>query len=282
MSSQEYRDHCSTTVCVVRHAQPRDTTTGWTGRCRAGGLRQSAPELVIPPARVEHLVIPSPIMSDARETCWTIIQAAARGDVTQRERFARDYEPVIRAYLAARWRGQSNHRELDDAVQQVFVECYKEGGVLDRVSQAHPLGFRAFLFGVARNIARRFESGRPRPQALPADMCTADEDRWSVVFDRSWATTVMRQAAERLAERAAKVDDRAQRRVELLRLRFQEDLPIRDIAERWDLDPVHLHREYARARREFKEALSEVMEFHAPGPAADIEAECVRLLALLA
>ena len=58
---------------------------------------------------------------------------------------------MIRAYLAARWQGSALRGELDDAVQQVFVECYKDGGVLERVAGKAEPGFRAFLFGVARN-----------------------------------------------------------------------------------------------------------------------------------
>jgi RNA polymerase sigma-70 factor (ECF subfamily) len=73
----------------------------------------------------------------------------------------------------------------------------------------------------------------------------------------------------------------ALRRVELLRLRFHEGLPIREIARRWRDDPATLHREYARAREEFKEALIGVMAFHHPGSPAQAERECAELLALL-
>ena len=56
---------------------------------------------------------------------------------------------------------------------------------------------------------------------------------------------------------------------------------IREIARLWAADPAELHREYARARREFKAALAEVVAFHHPGSAAAIERECAELLALL-
>ena len=39
--------------------------------------------------------------------------------------------------------------------------------------------------------------------------------------------------------------------------------------------------EYARARQEFREALLEVVAFHHPGPAAEVERECASLVALL-
>jgi RNA polymerase sigma-70 factor (ECF subfamily) len=71
------------------------------------------------------------------------------------------------------------------------------------------------------------------------------------------------------------------RRVQILRLRFEEGRPIREIAARWDEDPARVHHEYARAREEFRAALAEVVGEHHPGPASAVEDECERLLALL-
>jgi RNA polymerase sigma-70 factor (ECF subfamily) len=67
----------------------------------------------------------------------------------------------------------------------------------------------------------------------------------------------------------------------LLRLRFQEGLPIREIARQWQVEPAVLHHEYAKARQEFKAALLQVLRFHQPEPAADIEQQCADLLAIL-
>jgi RNA polymerase sigma-70 factor (ECF subfamily) len=69
--------------------------------------------------------------------------------------------------------------------------------------------------------------------------------------------------------------------VELLRLRFQEGLPIREIARRWQIEAAVVHHEYAKARQEFKAALLQVLAFHHPGSAADIEQQCSDLLAIL-
>ena len=93
-------------------------------------------------------------------TCWTLIRDAAAGDPAAREWFARVYLPVVTAYLAARWR--STRHGVDDASQDVFVECFRAGGVLEK---ADPLrGFRAVLLGAVRNVARRHEA-KPRPAA---------------------------------------------------------------------------------------------------------------------
>jgi len=99
-------------------------------------------------------------MSNSESTCWTVIQAAAAGNAEERGRFARHYERAIRAYLGARWRGSRLLPQVDDAVQEVFVECFKCGGVLDRADQKRSGGFRPFLYGVVRNVARRLEAGR--------------------------------------------------------------------------------------------------------------------------
>lgn len=259
-----------------------------------------------------------------------MISSAARGDAEQRTAFVRRYGPAIRAYLAARWRGSPLAQEVEDAVQVVFLECIKEGGVLSRAEDrrggaegAHGGGFRAYLYGTARNIALRFETesarrgrersghadterlkrvGGPRPQTTPgvpdrpqSPGGLPDQPQWpagvpdrphdeaalSVLFDRAWAARVMKDAAVRQSERAAEAGEAAIRRVELLRLRFQEGLPIRAIAERWQEDAARLHHEYAKARAEFKQALLEVISFDHPHGADTAEAECSQLLALL-
>ncbi len=226
------------------------------------------------------------MMDSTEHTCWTMIHRAANGDAEQRDAFARRYRDVIFAYLAARWRHSPLYPQVDDAAQEVFVECYREDGALGRVSPDRPGGFRAYLYGVVRNVARRIESSRSRRREVQPDSMLeeqADSDgQLSQVFDRSWAKATMRDAAVRMAELAADAGNDAQRRVELLRLRFQESLPIRDIAKRWKVDAEQLHRQYARARADFKVALVEVLGFYESGSKPDIEKEAARLLALLA
>ena len=85
-----------------------------------------------------------------------------------------------------------------------------------------------------------------------------------------------------MVPRIARAGPEARRRVELLQLRFHEELPIREIAALWQEDAMMLHREYPKAREEFREALVDVMTFHHPGHRAEIERECGRLLEILA
>src|SRR5262249_31161533 len=86
-------------------------------------VRRPAPPLAERPPTAGRLISMSP--SDA--TCWTLIRDAAGGDPAARERFARAYLPVVRAYLAARWRTAPHCAE--DAAQDVFVECFRAGGL---------------------------------------------------------------------------------------------------------------------------------------------------------
>ncbi len=215
-------------------------------------------------------------MSISETTCWTVIRGAAAGGVDQRTEFARRYESVIRAYFCARWRGSGLTRELDDAVQDVFVECFR--GALDRADPDRP--FRAFLYGITRNVARRIEHDRRRAglRLESGFELPSVERSLSEIFDEAWARALMRQAA--VVQRLRAGDERAKRRIRLLRLRIQEGLPIRRIAERWDADPVKLHREYALARTEFRRALELVVAEHHPGPPGEIERECARLVSL--
>ncbi len=220
-------------------------------------------------------------MTPADVTCWTLIGAAAGGDGTARDDFARRYQPVARSYFAARWHTSPLRSAVDDAIQDVFVECFKPNGVLGQANESPGDGFRPFFHGVLRNVARRHEEKhRPSPP-LPDDQ-PGDDTSLGRAFDKAWARSMLREAARVQAELAAG-NERATRRVELLRLRFQEKLPIRDIAERWNDDAAKVHHEYATAREEFRAALQRVMTFHLPAAtAAQVDAACRDLLAHLA
>jgi RNA polymerase sigma-70 factor (ECF subfamily) len=138
-----------------------------------------------------------------------------------------------------------------------------------------------------RHVAQRAEARRARQLARePAGVIDIEgipggEEALSRVFDRAWAKAVVREAAERQSVLAAQGGEAALRRVELLRLRFHEGIPIREIARLWGIDAASLHHEYARARQEFRSALRGVIAFHHPGAPEDVDRECAQLLSLL-
>lgn len=225
-----------------------------------------------------------PEHDSTKGTRWTIIRGAARGSESDRTEFVRLYESVVRAYLRGRWPRPDQACDVDDAVQEVFMDCFREGGALDRAEADRAGGFRAFLYGIVRRVALRFEGRRDRrrggfaAESLHWSEIPADEAGLSTVFDRSWARALLHEAAEIQTERARERGEEARRRVELLRLRFQEGLPIREIARRWEMDPARLHHAYATARREFQSALHEVVAMHHPGSKREIDRECSRIL----
>ena len=212
-------------------------------------------------------------------TRWSLVSGAAQDKPGAREAFARRYEPVVRTYLGARWKGSPLRRELDDAAQEVFAVCFGDATPLAKADPER--SFRVYLYGVVRNVARGFErnwSGRREHQPRSGFDAPANGESPSAVFDRAWASSLLREAADLQARRA--VTAGARRRVELLRLRFEEDLPIREIAAVWEAPPERVHREYARARREFKRALHDLIRASEGGSDEQIEAEAARLLDL--
>jgi RNA polymerase sigma factor (sigma-70 family) len=207
-------------------------------------------------------------------TCWTLIRDAADGHSAARDEFARLYQPVVRTFLMQRWRTAAGALDLDDAVQDVFVDCLRDDGALRRVDVKSG-DFRPFLYGVVRNVARRHEerlAQRERRHVAMGDQdFKADESGAATVFDRAWARAMMKEAARVMRElaavddqRSSKSDGRATRRVELLQLRFQNETPIREIARLWNVEADWLHHEYATARQEFHRALLQVIAFQHP------------------
>jgi DNA-directed RNA polymerase specialized sigma24 family protein len=221
------------------------------------------------------------------DATWSTIARAADGDMVARESFGRTYLPVVRSLLEARWRRTALADEVDDAVQEVFVECLRRDGVLSRADAARG-DLRGLLFGVARNIAARFEErarerlGRDGAAASGLDQVEAREPSLSLVFDRAWARTLLRLAGERMRAHAELGDAGARLRIELLRLRFGEGIPLRDIAAQWEMDPDAVYRSYGKARAEFRACLRRIVAEQAVSFEADLDTEVRRILELLA
>lgn len=226
-------------------------------------------------------------MSSSAQTCWTVVHAAATGEAKASRVFAETYLGIVRAFLVQRWRSSPVLQLVDDAVQEVFLDLFRGGGALSRLDPARTPSFRAFLFGVARKVALRYEERNAQswvrraqaPSTLEA--IPSAEPTMSRQFDLAWAKRMVARAAERQRAWAASAGAEARRRVEILDLRFADGLPIRAIAERLGESVERVHREYAKARDEFKQALRAELSLHGGGTAADLERECQDLLAVL-
>jgi hypothetical protein len=116
-------------------------------------------------------------LSTTESTCWTVIRAAAAGSPSDREELAHRYLGVVRTYLAARWSGSALAEDLDDATREVFVECFRQGGAVEAAGAGRVPAFRAFLYGVIRNVTRRFESRPVRTAALLLEIAADDESQ---------------------------------------------------------------------------------------------------------
>ena len=222
----------------------------------------------------------------AEVTCWTLIEGAALGDGAARTEFATRYLPVVRDYLRARWKNRLSEDALEDTVQEVFVECLKGNGVLERAGAGQRTSFRAYLLGAVRNIAKRAEVDLARRIDLPGSVTfdgegqELEEATLTRVFDRAWAASILREAAARQAENARANGPESVRRVTLLRLVFEEERGLADIARQWNVDRNVLYREYKRAHDEFLDALKDVVTFHHPNAPDAVVRECRELYAL--
>ena len=225
-------------------------------------------------------------LRDDDRTSWELIGAAADGQAPAREEFARRYVAVVRAFLSSRAGGGLAADELEDATQEVFFECFKHDGLLERARPGAGRGFRAFLAAACGHVARRCltrrgrRRDRPGAAAVDEEFLALDEETLGRAFDRAWAQELLREAALHQEHEARDKGPECEQRVELLRLRFHENLPIREIAKRWELSAEYVHHEYAQARREFERSLRAVIAFHNPDDPAAVARELEELLAL--
>lgn len=177
--------------------------------------------------------------------------------------------------------------DVDDALQDVFVECIKPDGVLHRADPARG-DFRGLLYGVVRNVSRRYEEraaqrGQRRPgESVYLDELPAQDEALSHLFDREWAGSLLREALLRHASAARNGDGGARRRFRILRMRHQRGLAVREIAAALGEPEVEqVHNDYRRARREFGGVLREVVAARTGAQGAAVDAECRQLIELL-
>ena len=222
-----------------------------------------------------------------RETSWTIIESAAGGNAEAREQFAELYAPAVKAYLCKRWEGSPRIASVEDAVQEVFVDCFKPGGILERVDRNRAGGFRAYFYGAARKTALHLERALDQnvkhhaASDVDVDRVRADEATLSQVFDRAWALSIVQEAVFLYRQRAQGMGGRELQRVEILRLRFEDELPVREIATQLGLSPELVHKEYARARQGYRAVLEDVVAAHYPQSEDNLDERCREIMRLL-
>lgn len=208
---------------------------------------------------------------------------AAAGNPADRDAFCRQYGPVIRAYLAARWRIPFDGDTITDATQEVFLQFFRTDGAFERLDPERSSGFRAFLYGVTNRTAcvlERKSARERRDSSIPEfdpDRVERSEATLSAVFDRAWAKMLGREARVLMAERAAR-SPAATNRLRCLELRLLRGLPPREIAPRLGVDVERVYEMLGVARKEFRAALLAVMAgYHPELSERELEEKCSEL-----
>lgn len=219
-------------------------------------------------------------------TSWTLIHSAAVGDRTAREEFVRRYLPLVRNYLRARWRESDLYDQVDDTTQEVLLQCLRPGGGLASIDRLRNRDFRAYLYGIIRNVARMTERREIRSRevgSVSVDIepeLAPDDSGLSRVFDREWSRAMICEAVE-LQRSRLEISAAGQRRLDLLRLRYESELSIQKIADQIGLPAHTVQRELERAQQEFRATLVEVLEQHRGAPILEVERELRTLFQLL-
>ena len=211
-------------------------------------------------------------------TCWSVVLGAAAGEPGDREAFSRVYGPVIKSYLAARWRVPYDDADVDDAMQEAFIQIFKPGGALEHVDPQREGGFRAFLYGLVRNVALMAErSERRRRQRVQTEsVFTPDE-----VADSEATLSQAREAKERMIRRL-RSGGSSRDQARILDLRYAEGLPPREIASRLGIEVTVVYEALRTAKDAYRTALLEVLAGHHPGATRpELEKICAELGGLL-
>lgn len=192
-------------------------------------------------------------------------------------------------YLRDRWKASPLVQDVDDAIQDVFMECFRERGVLQRADPERGSGFRAFLLGATRNVARRFErqahgkSAHRQPETDVLNAIESEEDRLIRNFERDWAQAIMKEAAAHHERLAMETGGNLALRWQALRCQFERGLDVQAIASELGGNPATVHKWIQRGRQDFAGCLHDVVAGQC-GPDVtpeEIERECRRLAEFL-
>jgi RNA polymerase sigma factor (sigma-70 family) len=214
------------------------------------------------------------VLSNDDEHRWNLIRRAADGDAHAREQFVEAYAPVIRATMTKlRW-GHSPTQDIDDAIQDTFVDLLRPRGALERFDPKRCPSFLAYLRGVVRNIARRRarQASRARErQVQPAVIgripsLTRSASR---AHEVKLAEARVRTAWKRWARSAKNEYQRL--RVWILEQRFHEGKGIAEMARDRGLCPAVVDYHYRFALRELRKTLRKVIREQEPSARVDEE-----------
>lgn len=205
---------------------------------------------------------------------------AAGGIRSSRETFALFYGPMITMELAFHMRRPVNDPDVEDGVQEVLLECLRSGGALDKVDATKCTRFRAFLGGITRNVGLRILKRRARqPDTLnPEELSSNYPADLSALLDETWRQAVLGEALTQLVRESQRTElDRL--RVQVLRMRFEDDLRPAHIATVLGLKPERVHALCREGKEHFRLALLDVVCRQNPMfTRSEVQQECLQLL----
>lgn len=187
---------------------------------------------------------------------------------------------MVRIELAAQLRRAVDDPDVEDAVQEVLLECLKAGGALERASEAKCTRFRAYLGGITRNVGlRHLRVRKNQPSALEETEFVSDSSPdVEANLNAAWSQAVLGEAMALLVRESC-LAETARLRLRVLQLRHQEGLKAAQVAEMLGISATRVHHLTSEAKNEYRLALLSVVSQQNPGLGrAEIEAECVALL----
>jgi DNA-directed RNA polymerase specialized sigma24 family protein len=213
-----------------------------------------------------------------------MIADARCGNREARERFAKLYEPLVKGYLAKRWRLPISHGRVLDASQEVFYQCYKADGILSNSRATYRQRFHTYLRGAVRRVAANMDRqrivNRDRIKGLPQNLDDAEqqtEASLSRVFDIAWTRIVISEAGLIAQEQA---DGNSSRTLGLraLRLRHADGYGCREIASHLGVDQEGVYEILRVAKKDFRIAMLTVMSTYYPNMTeTELQSECSKL-----
>jgi RNA polymerase sigma factor (sigma-70 family) len=197
---------------------------------------------------------------------WALVHAAAAGDPQALDRFCRRFGNDLRHWLRLRWRGSPWRHQVDDAAQEVLLECFRPGGALARVDARRCRHFESYLRGVMSNVAARIARREARattrwhPSGLLLRAGGAPDAEPRTRLDLANVRATIDAAVGRLELEGATAGHTL---AELVRLHFFDGLPVRAIAARWHEPAARIHEQRRRARILLRRSLAGVADLPA-------------------
>ena len=212
---------------------------------------------------------------------------AAGGDPSAHAAFAKRFLPEARRLLAARWTGGPFEQEVDDAVQEVFVEVLRPRGALRRVDRDHEGSIRSYFATVVRHVALRIEKGRvsryreQRVGEFGSGLYPDLREEPVRSLERAWAEHLLAEAWRELARGAGDRGGSRPDRVQLLRWRYESGRSMRELASVSGAATDTIYAELRQARRNFSASLRAVVARLEPESGDRLEERCKELLVAL-